>query len=112
MVDEEHHTFLIFAQHGVERGIVCRTHPSTLMLFALFHVPSDGRIMMAHKAGQGVDAEIMEMPTAVAIVTELRVEHTRSTAHKRHGDKHRHEHAGPRDDGHRHIADIASLVAR
>ena len=43
-----------------------RTRP--LMLFALF-VPSDGRIMMAHKAGQSVNAEIMEMPTAVAIVT-------------------------------------------
>ena len=42
-----------------------RTRP--LMLFALF-VPSDGRIMMAHKAGQSVNAEIMEMPTAVAIV--------------------------------------------
>ena len=36
------------------------------MLFALF-VPSDGRIMMAHKAGQSVNAEIMEMPTAVAL---------------------------------------------
>ena len=43
-----------------------RTRP--LMLFALF-VPSYGRIMMAHKAGQSVNAEIMEMPTAVAIVT-------------------------------------------
>ena len=43
-----------------------RTRP--LMLFALF-VTSDGRIMMAHKAGQSVNAEIMEMPTAVAIVT-------------------------------------------
>ena len=40
--------------------------PVRLMLFALF-VPSDGRIMMAHKAGQSVNAEIMEMPTAVAM---------------------------------------------
>ena len=31
-------------------------------------VTDDGRIMMAHKAGQSVNAEIMEMPTAVAIV--------------------------------------------
>ena len=37
------------------------------MLFALF-VPSDGRISMAHKAGHNTNAEIIEIPTAVAIV--------------------------------------------
>ena len=42
-----------------------RTRP--LILLALL-VPSDGRIMMAHRAGHRVRAEIMEIPTAVAIV--------------------------------------------
>lgn len=42
-----------------------RTRP--LILVALF-VPSDGRIIMAQRAGQRINAEIMEIPTDVAIV--------------------------------------------
>ena len=102
-MDEEHHTFLIFAQHGVERSIVCRTHPSVDALRTL------RAVRRAHHDGTQGRAKRQcrnhgDAHRRCHRDTELRIEHARSTAHKRHGDKHRHEHAGTRDDGHRHIA--------
>ena len=103
MADEEHDTFLILAQHGVERGIVCRTHPSVDALRTL------RTVRRTHHDGTqgGTKRQCRNHGDAHRRChrnAELRIEHTRSTAHKRHGDKHRHEHAGTRDDSHRHIA--------
>ena len=103
MADEEHDTFLILAQHGVERGIVCRTYPSVDALRTL------RTVRRTHHDGTqgGTKRQCRNHGDAHRRChrdTELRIEHARSTAHKRHGDKYRHEHAGTRDDGHRHIA--------
>ena len=103
MADEEHDSFLIFTQYGIERGVVGSTYPSVDALGTL------GSVRRAHHDGTqgGTQRQSRNHGDTYGSRhsdTELSIEHTRRASHKGYGNKHRHEDAGTGDDSHRHVA--------
>ena len=102
MVNKEHDAFFVFAQHGIERGIVGCTYTSvetfgTLVSIARAH---------HHSTQGGAERQCTDHGKTYGGChrhTELCVENTRSTAHESYRYEHGHEHTGTRDNGHRHV---------
>ena len=102
VMDEKHDAFLVFAQYGIERGIVGCAY-TTVNTFGTL-VP----IARAHHHGTQSRAECQCTDHGKTYGgrhchTELRVENTGSTAHESYGYKHGHEHASTRDNGHCYV---------
>ncbi len=102
VVNKEHDAFFVFAQHGIERGIVGCTYTSvetfgTLVSIARAH---------HHSTQGGAERQCTDHGKTYGGChrhTELCVENTRSTTHESYRYEHGHEHTGTRDNGHRHV---------
>ena len=112
-MDEKHDAFLVFTQHGVERGIVGGTYTAVNTFGTLIPITR-----AHHHSTQGrAERQCTNHGKTYGgrhCHTELRIEDTGSTTHESYRHEHGHEHTGTRDNGHRYVAHriFCSLVGR
>ena len=113
VMDEKHDAFLVFTQHGVERGIVGGTYTAVNTFGTLIPITRTH-----HHSTQGrAERQCTNHGKTYGgrhCHTELRIEDTGSTTHESYRHEHGHEHTGTRDNGHRYVAHriFCSLVGR